>query len=190
LVPGLVSTGLFSFLIISIQNKPSMKLLSFFSFVFIFLTLFSPHHCFSQTTVGIESDLPNNTGTGKADYSPDKRTLQRFDKSYADVENTHWSKIREGSQVTFTSNGKKWMIRYSPNGRWICTIRYLPLEQVPENIELSITGAYPGYHIFFAQDVQTPAGFAHVIKIEKGNTWKTLKVVNCEIEVMEDFEKI
>jgi hypothetical protein len=167
-----------------------VKHLSCYSLAIVCLVIIPTDHLFAQTTVGIETeDSPSTNLVKEKVFMPEAKTLLHFQKENPAAENIRWSKIREGSQVSFICENKNWIVRYSPKGRWISTMRYLSVDQLPQDIVSDVLNTYKGYHIFFAQDVRTYLGYAHVIKIEDCSSWKTLKIVNGEIEVMEEYIK-
>jgi len=114
-------------------------------------------------------------------------TLKSFNRQYKNASNIVWSTLNEGNCVKFSLDEIEYRVFYNKKGRWMSTIKNLPNERLPWHVANRIKQEYPGFNVFFAQHVHTSMGQAYVIKIEKGESWKQVKLVGSEVEVMGDY---
>ena len=150
----------------------------------LFLSL--PFISFSQATVATEvteKAIPAST------INVHSNCLKHFSRSFKNAANQRWSVSDEGYTVKFTANGISYDVRYNHRGHWKTTISYFPVNLLNKNVVRSVLYAYKHYNIFFAQQVSVPSGSVYFVKIEKGNEWKFLKVMNREIEVLGEYIK-
>ena len=125
-------------------------------------------------------DIPNETHISGL-------TLKSFNRQYNNASNVVWHMSQEGSSARFTIDGISHRVFYNKRGRWISTIKNIPAERLPKYVVNRIKCHYPAYKVFFAQHVRTPIGQSFVASIEKENSWKQIKLVGSEIEVMGDY---
>lgn len=150
--------------------------------LYLFIAL--PLHSFTQTTVSSEIIT--------AEYPPANvhaNCLKHFERSFKNTTNTNWSVTDEGYTARFSVNNMSYDVRYNKKGRWLSTIRYIPVQQLDEKISKFVLTQYKHYTIFFAQQVSVPQGSIYLVKIEKGNDWKFIKVNNWETEVIGEYIK-
>jgi hypothetical protein len=115
--------------------------------------------------------------------------LKHFAKSFTNTATPRWTETENGFTAHFSQNETLYDVRYNHKGRWVCTIKYLPIEQLNKNVARTVYNQYRDYHIFFAQQVSVSSGSAYFIKIEKENQWKYLRVVSGAIEVLGEYVK-
>lgn len=163
------------------------------------LGLITTQQSFSQTSLPfqvVSSSLTGDVFPGidnppaASEANVNNKAVLHFHESYPQASQAIWVTDDKGSSaVRFVSSGMTIFEHYNRGGRWTSTIRNLPIDKVPQNVLDMVGVAYPDYKIFFAQDVRTPFGFVHVIKAESATQWKTLRVTNEGVDVMEDFDK-
>src|SRR5688500_5941348 len=150
--------------------------------LYLFIAL--PISSFSQTTVSAEITT--------AEYpvvNVHSKCLKHFANAFKSSTNTKWSATDEGYTARFLENNISYDVRYNHRGRWLSTIRYIPVQQLDQKISRFVLDQYRNYNIFFAQQVTVPIGSVYLVKIEKGNDWKFLKVKSTEIEVIGEYIK-
>jgi hypothetical protein len=126
--------------------------------------------------------------TAHEEINISEATLKSFNRQYQNVSNAVWNTTPdEGSSVKFSLSGIDHKVFYSKRGRWISTVKNIPAEKLPRYVISRIKLDYPHHNIFFAQHVRTSLGQAYVVSIAKGDTWKQIKLVGNEIEVMGDY---
>ena len=115
--------------------------------------------------------------------------LKHLSRSFKDADHASWSTNAEGFVVRFLSHAIAYDVRYNHRGRWLSTIRYIPVEFLDRDIITMVMNQFEQFNIFFAQQLLVPAGSVYFIKIERGREWKTLKLQNGEIDVMAEYIK-
>ena len=114
-------------------------------------------------------------------------TLQSFNKMFINVENPKWHSTDEGSTVKFERDNIKFHVFYNKKGKWKATIRYLPFEMLPKWIVGRVRSEFRNFSIFFAQHVKTPVGATYLVKIEKSNNWKFVRISPEATEVLGEY---
>lgn len=137
----------------------------------------------------VPSEVIKKNITSSELISTDSKVYRNFEKQHPMVENVHWALTKEGYVVRYEERKKRSVDFYNHKGKWFGTITYLSLNEVPEDVAGVVRNAYSCYEIFFAQQVRTPRGSVHVVKIEHGKEWKTLKVQDGNLVAVEEFHK-
>ncbi|HUQ65363.1 MAG TPA: hypothetical protein VM101_04380 [Flavitalea sp.] len=152
------------------------------------LTLFFvyPVLVFSQVTVATEITEKPETAPAVNVHA---NCLKHFSRSFKNSVHAIWSTNDKGYSVRFKENELSYDVRYNHHGRWMCTIRNIPFQLLDKKIAKFVLNEFKHYNIFFAQEVSVPLGSVYLIKIEKGNEWKCIKVKKWETEVMEEYVK-
>jgi hypothetical protein len=151
---------------------------------------------FSQSASALSFKFPGDTAArtfervSSGSTAVNSKAVISFHNSYPSATEERWSATPDGTRVRFMSENMQIIENYNRRGRWTGTIRYLPLNKLPKDVVYAVTQTYPGYSIFFAQDVRTAYGYVHIVKIETGTNWKTLKISGSDVETIEDMDKI
>ena len=114
-------------------------------------------------------------------------TRQSFRKMFGDVDNVRWYVIDDGFTVKFRQRDIDHHVFYSDRGKWKATIQFLPVEKLPRWVCNRVRSDFKGYSIFFSQYVRTPVGHTYIVKVEKGNSWKCLRICSDATEVMGEY---
>ena len=114
-------------------------------------------------------------------------TLQSFNKMFINVENPKWHSTDEGSTVKFERDNIEYHVFFNKKGKWKATIRYLPFEMLPKWVVGRARSEFRNFSIFFAQHVKTPVGATYLVKIEKSNNWKFVRISPETTEVLGEY---
>ena len=68
-------------------------------------------------------------------------------------------------------------------------LRYYQEEKLPHEIRGLVKSTYYDYDIYLITEVNRNEKIAYVVKMEDKTSWKTVKVVDGEMEVLEDYTK-
>jgi hypothetical protein len=145
-----------------------------------------PSLSFSQTIVATEiHDVPVESAV----VHVNAKCLKHFSHQFKNAAETRWMKNDEGFSAHFSETNILYDVRYNHHGRWICTIKNIPVELLSKNVVNVLRYEYRHYNIFFAQQILVPAGSVYLLKIEKGNEWKYVKVSDRIVEVLNEYVK-
>ncbi len=121
--------------------------------------------------------------------SVNEKVLKTFTQNFRDAEGETWQTETYGYRVKFLSKSVKHTVDYSRNGHWIATIKNYDENNIPEDIRKTVNTVYSSYTIMHATEVQTRKGKGRVVKIEDERSCKTLKVIDGQMEIIEEFKK-
>jgi hypothetical protein len=158
----------------------------FFVPVTLCLAALCPIFTSAQTVIGTEVTAAKN---GAPPLSVHAKCLQHFEQAFVEPQSVRWRITAEGFGANFSSQGITYDVRYNQKGRWQATIRYIPIALLDRHVAATVKRVYPRYNIFFAQQLSVTKGSMYVIKIEKGNEWKLLNVVNHTVIVAGEYVK-
>jgi len=119
------------------------------------------------------------------------RALKGFNKMYKKVSDAKWyNSGRKGSMVHFSNDAARIVIFYDKSGQQISSIRYYSEKELPFEVRDRVKSKYYDFSIFLVTEVTVGDITAYLVKIEDKTCWKTIKVLDGEMEVTEEFDKI
>lgn len=120
-----------------------------------------------------------------------RKAVKSFTRDYKDVSNAKWLQLNDGySVVYFTVDGVKTRLLYNKKGVCESIIRYYFEEKLPTAIRHLVKSTSYDFHIFHVIEPTINGVTSYLVKMEDKTTWKTIKVVDGEIEVVEEYSKL
>jgi hypothetical protein len=118
------------------------------------------------------------------------RALKQFSKAFKTAANASWYQTKEGGFVAkFRQDGIETRANYDRKGNWSGTIRTYTEENLPKEVRHMVKSTYYDYNIFLVQEVTVGEQTAYLVKIEDSTRLKTIRVIDGEMDVYEDFKK-
>ena len=114
------------------------------------------------------------------------KALRDFSKTYKNVTDEKWFVIKTGFMARFTLQDIQYRVTYNRKGNWVATFRYYREQQLPIEIYNLVKSTFYNYNIMQVTEVSIGRKTAYLVAIEDNNSLKTIKVVNDEMEVMQD----
>ena len=114
-------------------------------------------------------------------------SLRSFKKMFGDVEKTRWHSTEDGYTAKFNQHNIYYHVFYNQRGKWKATIENLPVDMLPKWVVSRVKSEFRSFSIFFAQHIRTPVGHTYILKIEKGNDWKTIRLSREATEVSGEY---
>lgn len=115
---------------------------------------------------------------------------KNFILTFEHATDARWSKLKYGeSLVHFFSNGIETKVFYNRKGKPFSTIRYYTEDQLPTEVRHLVRSTFYDYSIFLVIEVTVNNQTAHLVKIEDNTRFKTIRVRDGEMDVIEDLEK-
>lgn len=96
----------------------------------------------------------------------------------------------ENTLVNCKVNGIQNRITYSKKGSFVSNLRYYYQDSLPKDVRHLVRSTWYDYAIAYVVEVTYSEKTAYVITLEDKTSWKKIKVVDGEMEVMEQFIKI
>jgi hypothetical protein len=113
-----------------------------------------------------------------------------FIKDHGNVTNAKWFKSLNGLFVVyFTDENIKNWIFYNDRGTCEYMILHYYEEKLPAEVRDLLKTNYYDFNIYHVTEARRNGKIAYVAKMEDKTSWKTIKVVDGEIEVMEEYSK-
>ena len=120
--------------------------------------------------------------------SVNTKAVKNFNKSFKGVD-ANWFQTKEGSIAEFKKDGIVTRIDYDHKGRFIAMIRHYSEDKLPRDVRHLVKSTYYDYNIFLVVEVTFDNKTAYLVKMEDEKTLKTIRVVDGEMDVYEDFNK-
>ncbi|MGC4036845.1 MAG: hypothetical protein QM764_12880 [Chitinophagaceae bacterium] len=128
--------------------------------------------------------LINNIGDVHA------RALKEFSKSFKSITNASWYQMQDGGFVAkFKLGSTETRVDYDKKGRWLATVRTYTESDLPKEIRHMVKSTYYDYNIFLVQEVTVGDKTAYLVKIEDAGTFKTIRVLDGEMDEYENYNK-
>jgi hypothetical protein len=92
--------------------------------------------------------------------------------------------------VRFFDNGIQTKIFYNRKGNQDAMVRYYTEDKLPNEVRHSVRSTYYDFNIFLVIEVTVGNQTAYLVKIEDKTCTKTIRVMNGDMEVIEEFENL
>jgi hypothetical protein len=113
-----------------------------------------------------------------------------FNKSYKNATNVQWHNTNDGgSVVNFTDGETNSKSAYNKKGQWEYTLHYFNANQVSEDARMLVKSEFRSYAITHAIEVVRFNETALLVYIDNGSRLKTVRIVNGEADVVEEYRK-
>lgn len=92
--------------------------------------------------------------------------------------------------VHFFDNDIQTKVYYNKKGNRLAMIRYYTEDKLPNEVRHPIKATYYDFNIFLVIEVTVGNQTAYLVKIEDKTCTKTIRVMNGEMDVIEEIEKL
>jgi len=118
------------------------------------------------------------------------KVVKNFAKDYKKATDVKWIKTSGGLYAAYFVNDEKQnLVCYNKKGNFECMLCYYQEERLPREIRGLVKSTYYDFDIYLVTEVHRNGKIAYVTKMEDKTSWKTVKVVDGEMEVTEDYRK-
>jgi hypothetical protein len=138
------------------------------------------------------------TTTYAADKNPvsgtkltaNEKVVKNFNRQFKNSVNPTIYTSNDGFIVQSQADGHEITSTYNKKGNWFYTITRYSADNLTKNIIDIVKGSYDNYFISGMEKVDQPGSKSvYVVHIENCNSFKTLRVSNDEVELVQDFKK-
>jgi hypothetical protein len=138
------------------------------------------------------------TTTYAADKNPvsdtrltsNEKVVKDFSKKLKSSVNSLIDSFNDGFIVRSLVDGHEITSAYDKKGNWVYTIKHYTTDNLALNIINIVKGSFDNYFITTMDKVDQPGNESvYVVHMENFNSFRTLRVVNNEVELVEDFQK-
>jgi hypothetical protein len=121
--------------------------------------------------------------------APNFQADKHFRHTFKNATDEKWSKKRDGYRVSFFDNDVRVVVDYDKKGRWVSTVKNYDEALLSKEIADAVMTAFLGYSIVRVIEIQTKKALVHLVKIENKTLLKTVRVINGEMDVIEEYRK-
>jgi len=146
----------------------------------------------------IETIIPASkqlNAAGKSDFNfrneISSKAVRNFMQDYKTVTDARWSELAHGySVVNFTVDNIKTRMVYDKRGHCENIVRYYFEDKLPPAVRHLVKSTYYDFTIYHIIEPTINGVTSYLIQMEDSTTWKTIKVVDGEMEVVEELVKV
>ena len=117
------------------------------------------------------------------------KAVKNFTRAFKNVTDAQWFTFEDGFVVYFTSDGINTRVFYDKKGNNTGMIRAYFEDKLPTHIRHLVKSAYYDFSIYHVNEVTANKATAYLVKIEDNTSWKTIRVVDGEMDVLEAYSK-
>jgi hypothetical protein len=143
----------------------------------------------------MDSPIEGIIGLGSWDGTPvlanemNPRVLRNFEKSFKNATEVKWTVRNDGFRVHFYQDGIQHRAFYNKRGQWEATLRYCGEASLPSDVRHLVRSNYYDFRIVTVIEVTKDQKTAYIINLEDQTSLKIIKVVDGEIETVQDCVK-
>lgn len=110
-----------------------------------------------------------------------------FKTRFTSITTDKWLKLDNGYLAKFVSDGIPNQVYYNNNGAFIIRTRYFTVHTMPASLKQLVKERFAGYNIVMVTEVADETNSYYRINIKNTASVKTLRIVNAEVEILEDW---
>ena len=116
--------------------------------------------------------------------------LRNFIREYENVSNAKWFESSNGFFVAYfiREDIRTWVF-YNKKGDYVRMIRSYNEEKLPADVRHLVKSTYYDFSIYYVTEINSDMKTAYHVKMADKTSWKTIKVVDGEMEVTEEYVK-
>jgi hypothetical protein len=143
----------------------------------------------SPSSKEVAYNNPSATRVGATTVSISTKAVKDFTKNFKKAGNAGWFVIPDGYVAEFNQDEIKTKVYYDRKGRWIGNLRSYLEDKMPRDIRHRVKSHYYDYTIYYVQEVTVADKIAYLVKIADKTSWKTIRILDGEMDEIESFEK-
>lgn len=117
------------------------------------------------------------------------KAVRNFVRRFRDISDVTWRQSQSGAAAYFTMNDIRISVYFHKNGDYRCMIRYYREDKLPQYIRHLVRSHYDDYAIFSVAELNENGKTIYDVKIEDKLSYKTIRIIDGEMEVREEFFK-
>ena len=123
-------------------------------------------------------------------FEVNPKVVRNFTRDYKEATGVQWIKTSNGLFAAYFNNDDiQNLVCYNKKGNFECMLRYYKEDKLPRETRGLVKGSYYDFSIYLVTEVHRNDKIAYVIKMEDKTSWKTVKVVDGQMELMEEYTK-
>lgn len=122
-------------------------------------------------------------------YAAPMKAARDFAKTFKDAENIQWYKLEDGYVVLYSCLEQSRRTGYDSRGNWLYNLLHYGADKLPADIYQLVRSTYYDYSISQVDEIQQKHQVIYVIHMEDKNTWQNIRVVDGQMEILEQYRK-
>ncbi|MDQ6901607.1 MAG: hypothetical protein M3139_01185 [Bacteroidota bacterium] len=132
----------------------------------------------------------STNATSNPKLTAKEKAVKNFTNQFENVSDPSVILKKEGMILQSEADDHAISSAYDKKGNWLYTIKLYPAENLAGNIVKIITDHYNNYYITKMEKVDQPGkATVFVVHMQNDDSFKTLRVVNRDVELIQDFKK-
>ena len=117
------------------------------------------------------------------------KAVRNFIMHYGDVSAVTWFQSNEGATAYFIMNGIYTKVAYDKNGDYECMFKYYYEDKLSREIRHEVKSQYHDFNICCVTEFNRNGKTIYDVKIEDKHSFKTIRITNGEMQMVEEFFK-
>ncbi|MGZ5246896.1 MAG: hypothetical protein ACXWV5_07630 [Flavitalea sp.] len=117
------------------------------------------------------------------------KVYKKFTKSFKNVADIKVTNKKDATFIYCKDAGIVTRVAYNKNGNWLNTMRSLLADQIPSRVSELVQEEFPRHKINGANEIHALDKIAFLVYIEDSKGFKTIRVIEGEWDVYEEFNK-
>jgi len=143
----------------------------------------------NEKLMALNSKSKNLTKTASNTADINIKALKKFKKDFPGNTNDIWAKTNNGYVVRFTSNTVQNWAFLTRHGNCQISMRYYTEKELPASVRNQVKSTYYDFSITSVKEISNNKSTAYLVTIEDETTWKIIRVVDGEMDVLEEYTK-
>lgn len=127
-----------------------------------------------------------------ADASASKvraRAMKDFSRAFKNAPTANWFQMKDGFLARFRENEIETNAYYDLKGRWSGTVRNYGEAQLPKQVRNQVKSMYFDYSIYLVHELTVGNQLVYLVKIQDKDSLKTIRIIDGEMDLYEDYKK-
>ncbi|WP_276501198.1 hypothetical protein [Terrimonas pollutisoli] len=126
---------------------------------------------------------------GTTSININAKAVKDFDKTYKHASNASWFELSDCYMAKFEKDGVTTKVYYDNKGRLLGNIRSYFENKLARDIRHQVKSSYYDHNIYYIHELNVGTHTVYLVKLEGKNDWKTIRIVDGEMEEAESFQK-
>jgi hypothetical protein len=130
-----------------------------------------------------------NTEEHLAKEAIDLLVMAGFREQHPEVKNDAWARTENGFLVSYSIDDIHYNIFLNKKGKMTSQIRYYSERHLPSGVLDQVKNLYSCFTVRSVREITTKNATAYLITIQDETSWKVIRVLADEMDVVEDHKK-
>jgi hypothetical protein len=115
------------------------------------------------------------------------KAVRQFRQSFPDIENESWQMGGDCYRVKFLRDSIQYLVDYSKKGEWRNTIRIYNENSLPKDVRRLAKTTFFDHTVITVTELRYGKILAYFIKMKDKSGTKTVRVIDQQLEIVEEF---